>query len=111
MLLILGLSVSAIAFEPEEWISGTSRNQDGAISANAGYFYGVSIYTDSTYPVTVKIYNSGTTTTGVSKVIPTVYATSNEDVFLPAPLPTNGLYLDITVSGTTHEVYFYHRDR
>ena len=105
---------NAYAFQPDEVISGVSKTADGAITTNAGYFYGVAIATDETNQVDVSLYNSGTTSVVSDLVIPTIRVpgtTRNKEVWLPAPVPFSGLYLDITTSGTTHEVLFYYRER
>lgn len=112
--LILNLGPWARAFEPREVISGVSRVTDGAVTTNPGYFYGVAISTDEANQVDVDIYNSGTTSVGSDKLLPSIRvpaASRSKEIFLPQPIPFSGIYIDVTTSGTTHQALFFFRER
>ena len=107
------------AFEASEHITVSSGvTVDGtAVSDVTGYFYGFAVKTDGTNSITFDLY-SGTTSVGTSKLMPEWGITATKAAsdlfhyfFPPEPIPVDNIYMDITTSGTTHDVRIYYRSR
>jgi hypothetical protein len=107
---ILLVASSAMAID---WAkSSGQQTADALIYTGSGYFHGIIVSSDSANAITVDIYD-GTTATG-TKLIPTTVVTTSaidriQAIKPPAPvLFFNGIYVDITCSGTAkYVVYFY----
>lgn len=96
-----------------EWSKQSAeKTADAAITTSGGLFHGIAVITDATNSVTVSIYDNATAASG-TELIPTwIVTTSARDRIQaysinPPVRYYNGVYVDITTSGTvTYMVYF-----
>lgn len=96
-----------------EWAFGSGNKQaDAKIWAGDGSFYGIAVVADGTNAITVSIYDN-TSATG-TLIVPTFIvpatATSGYSFSVsPAVRFNNGIYVDITCSGTANYIVYYGR--
>ncbi len=111
--IVLGLillTATAWAVSPQKSVGNTA---DKAITATGGYLKGIIVHTDGTNSVTLNVYDNATAASG-NKLFSTWTVTtsaSNRSATLSFDgqecLFVNGIYVDITTSGTvTYDVYF-----
>ena len=94
------------------WANGIVGNTgDALIASGRGYFKGIVVHTDGTNSVTVDIYDN-ITAAGTKLVSSTIFTTSASSRtsalgFSDRECPfTNGVFVDVTTSGTvTYDVY------
>ncbi len=107
------LFFSAQVFAAERfYLSSDEQTLDAAITATKGIFRGILVATDGTNSVTVSIYDNATTNSGTELIPTTVITSSATDRAQLIALPfdvyfLNGIYVDITTSGTAGYVVYY----
>lgn len=92
--------------------SSGEQSADAAITTTAGVLRGIMVATDATNAVTVSIYDHASAASGTELIPTTIITTSSTDraqgVFLPFDVGfVNGIYVDITCSGTVAYVVYY----
>lgn len=119
LILILLLASSAWAFKrfpDSEYGVPTAKNSgvktaDTAILAAAGIFYGILVVTDGSNACTISVYDNASAASG-TKLFPTVIvpagSTSGYGISMGyGVLAANGIYTDITTSGTCSFSVYY----
>jgi len=109
-LLILFMATGAWA-GGDLWCKGSDeQTDDAAITTSAGIFHGIIVTTDGQNTVTVSIYDHASAASG-TEIIPTTTVAAAIRIqpisVSPGVRFYNGIYVDITTSGTTtYEVYY-----
>lgn len=111
-LLFILLLIPTLLFAGEWCQPSEEKTADAAITTSEGLFHGITVITDATNAVTVSIYDNATAASG-TELIPTwTVTTSSTDrvqtySIIPPVKYYNGVYVDITCSGTvTYMVYY-----
>lgn len=104
--------IETIEVSKELTISGLTLIADSTAAITQCGFVGLICQTDNTNNVTINIFDARTATG--KKVIPTNFVVlaseSNKILMLPKPIQiNNGIYVDITTSGTTAISIYYIR--
>ena len=109
-LLILGLAGPVYGDWANGCIGTTEKTADSAAVAEAGYLCGIIIATDGTNAVTLDMYDNATAASGTN-IVPTLVITtsaSNRGTAIAVNRAiSNGVYVDITTSGTLSYVVYY----
>ena len=113
IILLTLLLVVPAAYSAEPWSKvSAEKTAAAAITTTDGLFYGIAVITDGTNAVTVSIYDNASAASG-TELIPTWVVTSSAtdraQAFSidPGAIFYNGIYVDITTSGTViYKVYY-----
>lgn len=110
LLIVLFLSTGTLA---GEWCKqSTQKTADAAITTSEGVFYGIIFSTDSANYVDVDVYDNASAASG-TKLIPTTRITTSATdrvqsiSFMPPIRFYNGIYVDITCSGTINYMVYW----
>jgi len=110
---VLGLLLAGIMVGPAQaqMKSTGARTGDSLINSGITLFGGIIVVTDGTNAVTVEIYDN--TSAAGAKLIPTWVVTTSAtqrsaSIGFGAPIKCmNGIYVDITTSGTVEYTVYY----
>ena len=95
-----------------EWTNKSSQTATAAITTTSGYLHGIMLATDGTNAVTISVYDNASAASG-TKLIPTQVVTTsaaNRSTAIsisPAVIFYNGVYVEITCSGTVAYIVYY----
>lgn len=114
LLLTIGLILLIATPIDASWenacIGSTEQTGDAAVVTSAGYICGILIATDGTNSVTVDMYDNASAASGTN-IIPTIVVTtsaSNRSTAIKVDRAiSNGVYVDVTTSGTLSYVVYY----
>jgi hypothetical protein len=113
LLAVMLVTGAALASGPSSIvIQSTEQSADATVYTGGGWFYGIILTTDGTNSVTVDIYDN-TAASGTklipTTVIPSSAAERSASIGFGSPVNfSNGIYVDITTSGTAgYMVYYY----
>lgn len=111
-LIILSLCAPVFGEAPDWSKPSDTKTADAAITTGPGYFYGILVMTDATNACTVVAYDNASAASGTTLFPSWVVTTSTTDraQYLSFRHPVkylNGIYVDITCSGTcSYKVYY-----
>lgn len=111
---LLLIPLAALSFTPKLWMKvSTDNTADATIQTKAGYFYGMIVHTDGSWPVTVNAYDNDTSAAGTKIVASWIVTSSSTDrtqsMDYDPPVPYEvGIHVDISTAGTVSYDVFYH---
>lgn len=112
LMLIVLAAAPAFAVSPDWSKPSDTKSADAAITTGPGYFYGILVITDATNACTVVAYDNATAASGTTLFPswPVTTSTTDRAQYLSFRHPVkylNGIYVDITCSGTcSYKVYY-----
>ena len=110
---LLLIPIIAASFTPKLWMRYSVGNTaDVSISAVEGFFYGIIVKTDGSFPVWVNVFADDVSTPGTNLIKDWVVTTSSTDrtqsTSYDPPLPySDGLMVDVSTGGTVSFDVFY----
>ena len=112
ILLVSSFVLTAGALAREQCLVSDEQTAAAAIKASSGWFHGITVITDGTNSVTISIYDNASAASG-TELIPTWIVTTSsanraQTYSVSPPVRTkNGIYVNVTTSGTvTYMVYY-----
>ena len=109
LMIVLMLVSAAFAIE---WTNKSAQTASAAITTTSGYLHGIMLATDGTNSVTISVYDNASAASGTTLIPTQVVTTSaaNRSTAInisPAVIFYNGIYVEITCSGTVGYTVYY----